>query len=75
MLYLHALFLGKKELFENLFIGKSDYSFEAYPVYHFNFALLNTKSYDSFLSDFQNMLLLQAAINDLDVNYSRLADA
>ena len=38
---LHSLFDGKRELFKDLYIDKSDYSFERYPVLHFNFANFN----------------------------------
>ena len=35
---LKAIFRGKRELFQNLFIGKQDYSWEEYPVIHLDFA-------------------------------------
>ena len=38
------LFMGKKHLFEDLYIGReTDYGFEAYPVLQFNFAKLGHK--------------------------------
>ena len=44
---LHALFEGKRELFKGLYIDSTDYSFEKYPVLHFNFAEFNTDDYDT----------------------------
>ena len=36
---LHALFDGRKELFKGLYIAeRTDYAFERYPVFHFDFS-------------------------------------
>lgn len=64
---LHALFEGKRELFKGLYIDKTDYSFEKYPVLHFNFADFNTCSYDAFLRDFQIALSDEAERNGIIV--------
>ena len=62
---LHSLFDGKRELFKDLYIDKSDYSFERYPVLHFNFANFNLMSYESFLYDFQESILREAKANGI----------
>jgi len=64
---LHSLFEGKKELFRGLYIDKTDYSFEKYPVFHFNFAKFNTTSYNVFLSDFQEAIISEAERNGIRV--------
>ncbi len=67
---LHALFEGKRELFRGLYIDSTDYSYEKYPVLHLNFADFNTKSYDSFLNDFQIAITDEAERNGLAVTKS-----
>lgn len=62
---LRCLFEGKKSLFKDLYIGKTDYSFEKYPVLHFNFAEYNTTSYESFLNDFQVAIRDEAERNGI----------
>lgn len=37
---LKELFLGNKKLFENLWIGSSDYSWQEYPVIHLDFSII-----------------------------------
>lgn len=64
---LHSLFEGKRELFKGLYIDKTDYSFEKYPVFHFNFAKFNTTSYNVFLSDFQDAIINEAERNGIKV--------
>lgn len=68
---LHALFSGKRELFKGLYIDKTDYSFEKYPVLHFNFAGYSTKDYESFLEDFQIAIAKEAGKNGVEVERSR----
>ena len=54
---LEYVFKGEKELFKGLYIAeKTDYQFEKYPVLHLNFSLLNSSSFESFLSGFERML-------------------
>ena len=49
---LHALFEGKKELFKGLYI-EDKYSFEKFPVLHFNFVNITAGiSFDEFLASF-----------------------
>ena len=49
---LHALFDGRKDLFEGLYI-EDKYSFEKFPVLHFNFAHITVGiSFDEFLASF-----------------------
>lgn len=57
---LKCLFEGKRELFKGLYIDKTDYSFEKYPVLHFNFAVYSTCDYESFLDDFQTAIITEA---------------
>ncbi len=64
---LHCLFEGKRELFKGLYIDSTDYSFEKYPVFHFNFAEYSTKSYEAFLKDFQIALADEAERNGIIV--------
>lgn len=64
---LQALFEGRRELFKDLYIDKTDYSFEKYPVLHFNFANINTESYEDFLNAFQDRIIEQASNNGLEV--------
>ncbi len=64
---LHCLFEGKRELFKGLYIDNTDYSFEKYPVFHFNFAEYSTKSYEAFLKDFQIALADEAERNGIIV--------
>lgn len=64
---LHSLFEGKRELFKGLYIDKTDYAFEEYPVFHFNFAKFNTTSYNFFLSDFQDSIINEAERNGIRV--------
>ncbi len=67
---LHALFEGKRELFKGLYIDSTDYSFEKYPVLHFNFAEYNTTSYEAFLNDFQIAIINNAALNCIEIEKS-----
>ena len=63
---LEYLFKGEKDLFKGLYIAeKTSYSFEKYPVLHFNFSLLNTSSFESFLSGFEDMIAEKANENGI----------
>ena len=65
---LEHLFKGEKELFKGLYIEKeTDYPFEKYPVLHFNFSLLNTSSFESFLSGFEEMIAEKADENGIEI--------
>ena len=58
---LHALFDGRRDLFEGLYIAeRTDYSFERYPVLHFDFSPLDMTDMESFLSCFRLALRRQA---------------
>ena len=48
---LKAIFQGKRELFEGLAIDKTDWSWEKYPVIHFEFNDLTTTSEAEFAAD------------------------
>ena len=69
-----ALFEGKRELFKGLYIDKTDYSFEKYPVLHFNFAEFSTDDYDAFLEDFQCEIISQARNNGIIVEREEPSD-
>ncbi len=60
---LQALFEGKRELFKGLYIDSTDYSFEKYPVLHFNFGRFDTTNYESFIADFQTATYDEAERN------------
>ncbi len=64
---LHCLFEGKRELFKGLYIDSTDYSFEKYPVLHFDMSAFNVTSYDSFLNDFQISLMDEADSNGIRI--------
>ncbi len=64
---LQCLFEGKREFFKGLYIDSTDYSFEKYPVLHFNFADINTKSYEKFLEIFQNRIIEEAEKNGVSI--------
>ena len=65
---LHALFDGRRDLFEGLYIAeRTDYSFERFPVLHFDFSPLDTMDIESFLSDFRRMIRRQAYVHDLTI--------
>ena len=53
---LDALFSGKKGLFKDLYIGKTDYDFRTYPVLRFDFSAMESTSYENFLSAFRLQL-------------------
>ncbi len=57
---LDSLFQGKRELFKGLYIDTTDYSFEKFPVLHFNFAEYDTTSYETFQRIFQNRIIDEA---------------
>ncbi len=57
-----ALFEGKKELFDGLYISETDYDFEKYPVIHFDFANLPMESYDYFVEGLQDKIEEQALV-------------
>ena len=50
---LKALFSGKRELFEGLAIDKTDWSWEKYPVIHFEFNDLTVTSIEEFSQDLE----------------------
>ena len=64
---LEALFEGKRELFKGLYIDGTDYSFEKYPVLHFDFSRLETKTYGNFLDSLQRTIISEAERNGLTV--------
>ena len=51
---LKALFTGRRELFKGLYIDKTDWTWEKYPVIHFEFNDLTTTSVDEFGSNLSN---------------------
>ncbi len=74
---LHCLFDGKRELFKGLYIDSTDYSFEKYPVLHFNFAKMNTSesiNYDRFLKSFQDAIIREAKHNGITIEREEPCD-
>ncbi|MBR4902043.1 MAG: AAA family ATPase [Victivallales bacterium] len=53
---LKAIFLGRKELFDGLAISKTNWTWEKYPVIHFNFINAATSDID----EFKPLLLVEA---------------
>ena len=51
---LKALFQGRRELFEGLYIDKTDWKWEKYPIIHFEFNDLTTTSIDEFKRSLNN---------------------
>ncbi len=68
---LQCLFEGKRNLFEGLYIDNTDYSFEKYPILHFDFSDIDTSSYESFLDDFQSEIISEAGRNGIKVERNR----
>jgi len=48
---LKEIFLANKKLFENLWIGTSDYDWHKYPVIHLDFSVLSYQNADAFRTD------------------------
>ena len=67
---LHSLFEGKRELFKGLYIDSTDYSFEKYPVLHFDMSAFSHTSYETFINDFQIALMKVARENGMTVEKS-----
>ena len=53
---LEAVFKGRKELFKDLYIGTTEYSFRPYPVLHFDFSDLDLTSYGDFRESLQQQI-------------------
>ena len=53
---LKALFQGRRELFEGLYIDKTDWKWEKYPIIHFEFNDLTTTSVEGFENDLADHL-------------------
>ena len=68
---LDALFSGKKELFKDLYIGKTDYDFKSHLVLRFDFSRLNLRSHDTFLSDFQTQVFDNALRTGISIPCSQ----
>ena len=63
---LKALFSGRRELFKGLYIDKTDWKWETYPIIHFEFNDLTTTSVEAFekdLSDHVQDRLVEAGID------------
>ena len=53
---LESVFKGRKDLFRDLYIGATDYSFRPYPVLHFDFSDLDLTSYEDFRESLQQQM-------------------
>jgi hypothetical protein len=51
---LKALFSSRRELFEGLYINKTDWKWEKYPIIHFEFNDITTTSIEEFSEDLSN---------------------
>ena len=71
---LHAIFDGRKELFKDLYIGKTDYPFEKYPVIHINFGIIGIATFDTFYSSFVSVLLRCAEEHDVSISGNSPSD-
>ena len=65
---LKALFSGKRELFEGLAIDKTDWSWEKYPVIHFEFNDLTVTSIEEFSQDLEHHV--EDRLRDAGYEYS-----
>ena len=66
---LEALFEGRKELFEGLYIAeKTDYDFEKLPVLSFNFANVSSATFEDFYSELKYSVIDSA--NKLGIQLS-----
>ena len=64
---LECLFRVRRELFKGLAIDKLDYDWAEYPVLHFNFATMDTRTVETFEVAFAARV--QQALEDADVAY------
>ena len=53
---LECIFRGQRELFKGLAIDKLDYDWAEYPILHFNFAGIQSKTFKAFMADFKTSL-------------------
>ena len=53
---LECIFRGQRELFKGLAIDKLDYDWAEYPILHFNFAGIQSKTFEAFMADFKTSL-------------------
>ena len=67
---LECIFEGRKDLFNNLYIGSTDYGFKAYPVIHFDFSDLELTSYEDFRASLQHAIKSQAERNGIEIRIS-----
>ena len=59
---LDYLLRGRKTLFKGLYISEeTDYTFDSFPVLHFNFSAIEIPSYEAFYSSFQSHIKSVAA--------------
>ena len=65
---LKALFGGRRELFEGLYIDGTDWSWEKYPVIHFEFNDLTVTSIDEFSQDLEHHV--EDRLRDAGYEYS-----
>lgn len=64
---LKELFSGHRELFEGLYISRTGYDFQRYPVLSFSFSKLNNSALPSFLKDFKRQIAAGAKENGIEV--------
>jgi len=54
---LEAVFRGRKDLFENLYLGTAEYDWQEFPVIHLDFANLMTENLEMLSESLQNALI------------------
>jgi hypothetical protein len=67
---LEAIFLGKKELFNGLWIEKTEYEWEKYPVIRLDFTQIYNKEPEEFKNALKRRLLEIAESYDININTS-----
>ena len=70
---LKALFSGRRELFEGLYIDKTDWKWEKYPIIHFEFNDLTTTSVEEFRQNLENHV--RERLNEAGYAYDRSLSA
>jgi hypothetical protein len=71
---LENLFIGRKDLFSNLWISSSNYSFEAFPVIRLDFSRISFRDDSSFISSIIMKLKSIANIHKICINSTDLKD-
>ena len=71
---LNAIFSGRKELFENLWIGQSDYAWEKRPVISFDFSEISHKTPEALMEGLHSILDEHAKIYNITLSKNGLKE-